>query len=183
MGEHGFLARHRVIKHEARKDLGQFAIPALIVFVAGLIFSARDGWPGLVSTLWSLIRHPERLSRLSGLNLAGLVLVAIGLAIIAVALGKIRRSYASTLVIREDHKLATGGIYRFTRHPIYLGVIMVCLGVPVYASSLYGFLTMSALVPIFLNRIRLEEQLLIEAFGEAYREYQKTTHKLIPWVY
>lgn len=60
---------------------------------------------------------------------------------------------------------------------------MVCLGVPVYASSLYGFLTMSVLVPIFLNRIRLEEKLLTEAFGEAYREYQETTCRLIPWVY
>jgi protein-S-isoprenylcysteine O-methyltransferase Ste14 len=62
-------------------------------------------------------------------------------------------SYASTLVIREGYRLITHGIYRFTRHPVYIGVIAVCFGVPVYAASGYGFLTMSALVPIFLNRI------------------------------
>ena len=183
MVNRGFLAKHGVVKHEVRKDLLQFAIPALVVFTAGLIFSARDGWGGLPSTVWKLIRHPQNLSRLSVRNLAGLVRIIGGFAIIAVALGKIRRSYASTLVIREDHELVTRGIYRFTRHPIYLGVIMVVLGVPVHASSLYGFLTMSALLPIFLNRIRIEEGLLTEAFGEAYRSYQQRTSRLIPFVY
>jgi hypothetical protein len=40
--------------------------------------------------------------------------------------------------IREDHQLITHGIYRFTRHPIYLGALLVSIGVPVYASSLLG---------------------------------------------
>ncbi len=60
---------------------------------------------------------------------------------------------------------------------------MVCLGVPVYASSLYGLLTMSALIPLVLNRIRIEERMLIEEFGDAYRTYRQTTHKLIPFIY
>ena len=183
MAKHGFLAKHGVVKDEVRSDLLQFAIPALVVFTAGLIFSTRDGWGGLIATLWGLVRDPRTLSLLSGPNLTGLVLIIAGFAIIAVALGNLRRSYASTLVIRKDHELVTRGIYRFTRHPIYLGVLMVCLGVSVYPPSLYGILTMSALGPIFLNRIRLEERLLAEAFGDAYRAYQETTRKLIPFVY
>jgi protein-S-isoprenylcysteine O-methyltransferase Ste14 len=40
-----------------------------------------------------------------------------------------------------------------------------------------------ALIPVFLNRIRIEERMLIEEFGDAYREYRETTRKLIPFVY
>ena len=64
-----------------------------------------------------------------------------------------------------------------------MGAIMVCIGIPVYASSLYGLLTMLALIPVFLIRIRLEERMLTEEFGDAYRRYRKTTRKLIPFIY
>ncbi len=86
-------------------------------------------------------------------------------------------------MIRNKHQLITHGIYRLVRHPIYLGVIVVALGIAVYSSSLGGFVIMCALGPIFLNRIRMEERLLIEEFGDAYRKYKETTHKLIPFIY
>ena len=60
---------------------------------------------------------------------------------------------------------------------------MVFTGLPLYAASLYGFLTMTALIPIFLNRIRLEEQLLVEEFQDAYQKYKEATKKLIPFIY
>lgn len=62
--------------------------------------------------------------------------------------------------LRVDHQLITHGIYRFTRNPMYLGLIMVVTGLPVYAASMYGFLISLVLIPIILNRIRLEEELL-----------------------
>ena len=66
---------------------------------------------------------------------------------------------------------------------MYLGVITALIGLPMFASSLYGVLTMSALVPIFLIRIRLEEKLLTEEFQEQYRKYKSTTKRLIPFVF
>jgi len=42
---------------------------------------------------------------------------------------------------------------------------------------------MSALIPLFLNRIRIEERMLTEEFGDAYRTYKKGTSKLIPFIY
>ena len=84
---------------------------------------------------------------------------------------------------RKDHRLITHGIYRFTRNPIYLGALIVFVGLPVYAASLYGLLTGLVLIPIFLLRIHLEEQLLAEAFRDAYQEYKETTKKLIPFIY
>ena len=48
---------------------------------------------------------------------------------------------------------------------------------------LVAFLILSLLIPIFLGRIRMEERLLTEQFGDAYREYKASTRKLIPFVY
>jgi len=93
------------------------------------------------------------------------------------------RNYSGTVVIRVDHQLITHGIYRFTRNPMYLGLIMGVTGLPVYVASLYGFLTSLILIPIILNRIRLEEKLLTEEFQGAYQKYKETTKKLIPFIY
>ncbi len=183
MKEGNFLARHGIVRNAIRDDMLFFAIPALLVFTAGLVLSARDGYDGLVETIWGLVRHPERLSTLSGPNIAGLLLFAVGLTFAIVAASTLHRFYSSTLVTREDHKLITHGVYSFTRHPIYLGVIIAVIGVPMYAMSLYGFVAMLALIPVFLNRIRIEERLLTEEFGDAYRTYRETTSKLIPFVY
>ncbi len=95
----------------------------------------------------------------------------------------LRWSHASTLIIRKNHKLRTRGIYRFTRNPMYLGVIFLILGIPVYASSLNGFLVMLLGIPVVLSRIRIEQKMLIEYFGKEYTDYMKRTKKLIPFIY
>jgi protein-S-isoprenylcysteine O-methyltransferase Ste14 len=173
----------RIVRNAIRKDLLFFALPAIVVFVAGLVVSGWDGYDGLVETIWDLVVGSRSLEELSTPNIIGLLLFVIGLATAIVAARTLGQFYASTLVTREGHRLISHGIYRYIRHPIYFGVIMVCFGVPVYAPSLYGFFVMSALIPLFLIRIRIEEAMLIEEFGDAYRTYQKETKKLIPFVY
>jgi len=172
MARRGFLARHRIVRNAIREDVLCFAIPAVFVLSAGMGVSA-----------WDLVRRQGSLYILSVQSIVGLALIVIGLTIELVAQVTLWRFYSSTLVIREDHQLITHGIYRFARHPIYLGAIMGCIGVPVYVSSLYGLLTMSALIPIVLNRIRIEERLLTDEFGDAYRTYKEATSKLIPFIY
>jgi protein-S-isoprenylcysteine O-methyltransferase Ste14 len=183
MPKRGFLKKHGIVRNAIKEDMLYFAIPALLVFTAGLVVSALDGFDGLVVKAWELGRQPENLYTLSTLNILGLALYVIGLTIALVAQITLKRSYSSTLVIREDHQLVTHGIYRYTRNPVYLGVIIAIIGLPVFASSLYGLLIMSALIPIVLNRIRLEEELLTEEFQDAYQKYKETTKKLIPFIY
>lgn len=183
MPKRSFLEREGIWRNAIKKDVLYFAIPALLVFTAGLVVSALDGFDGLVVKAWELGRQPENLYTLSTLNILGLALFVVGMTIAFVAVFTLRRSYSGTLVIREDHQLITHGIYRYTRHPVYLGVIMAILGLPIFASSLYGLLIMLVLIPIFLYRIGMEERLLTEEFGDAYRDYQETTSKLVPFIY
>jgi len=87
------------------------------------------------------------------------------------------------LRIVEDHRLVTDGYYKHIRHPVYLGEIGRNFGWAITLSSLYGLVFMTIGLVFLLIRIEIEEKMLIEAFGEEYREYQRNTKKLIPYIY
>lgn len=182
MKTRGFLARHGVVRNAVRQDLLQFGLPGIVVFTAGLVVSGTTGWRGLATTVRGLLGH-RQFPAPSAWEVAGLALILIGFAIAFVAIATLGMSYSSTLVIRKGHRLVTHGIYRFVRHPIYLGVLTVCIGIPVHTASPIGVVTMAVLLPIFINRIRLEERLLSEEFGEAYESYRGSTNRLIPFLF
>ena len=183
MEKNGFWARHGFVKQYAKEDIFFFAIPGLIVFSSGLALSARNGFNSSPATLWKLITQPPNLFTLPMHTILGVALIIAGLSIMLIAHAILRWSHVSTLAIRENHKLRTSGLYRFVRHPLYFGAILVAIGVPVTVASMQGFLAMLLLIPIVLIRIRLEEKMLIEAFGDEYRNYKKTTKKLFPFIY
>ncbi len=186
MAKNGFHKRYGIVRNAIRDDILQFAIPGLTVFFIELLFCETDGatndLSGFWGTVWGLVKQPQNLSRFSVQSIIGLALILIGFTIMIVGQITLRRNYSGTVVIREDHQLITHGIYRFTRNPMYLGGIMVFIGLPVYTASVYGFLTSLVLIPIILNRIRLEEKLLTEEFQGAYQKYKETTKKLIPFI-
>jgi len=182
-----FLNKHGIVRNAIKDDILQFAIPGMTVFIIELIFCATDGTKnglsGFWGTVWGLVKQPQKLSIFSVQSIIGLALILLGFTIMIIGQVTLWRNYSGTVVIREDHQLITHGIYRFTRNPIYLGGIMVVIGLPVYVASLYGFLTSLVLTLIILNRIRLEEKLLTEEFQDVYQKYKETTKKLIPFFY
>ena len=173
---------HGILRHAIKKDLFLFGIPALVVLFAGLVVSGRDGYDGLTETLWKLATGKRDPSELSAANVLGLAIFVVGMTIAFVAVFTLKRSYSSSLVIREGHRLVTHGIYAHVRHPLYFGVLVALAGVPVYARSVNGALVLAALVPLILLRIRMEEELLVGQFGDEYRAYRARTKKLIPFL-
>jgi protein-S-isoprenylcysteine O-methyltransferase Ste14 len=87
------------------------------------------------------------------------------------------------LQIVESHRLVKDGLYKHVRHPLYLGEILRNFGFVLIFSSIYGVLFMAVGTIFLLLRIRIEEKMLIEAFGEDYKEYQKNTRRIIPYIY
>ncbi|MEE3372101.1 MAG: isoprenylcysteine carboxylmethyltransferase family protein [Planctomycetota bacterium] len=183
MEVHGFLKRHGIVRSAIRADIVLFAIPGMTVLVLGLYFCTKAGLSGFWRIAWHLLTHPQEMSHLPPHRIVGLALFFLGLAVATIGQITLWKNYSGTVVIREDHQLVTHGLYRFTRNPMYLGVISALIGLPMFASSLHGVLTMSVLVPIFLVRIRLEEKLLTEEFQEQYQEYKSTTKRLIPFLF
>ncbi len=88
------------------------------------------------------------------------------------------------ITIEDDHQLVTTGMYRYIRNPQYLGFLLLLFG---YAFSLgsilVALLTVIGLSAVFRSRIKLEEELLLTAFGDEYRDYMERTCRLIPRVY
>ena len=69
------------------------------------------------------------------------------------------------------------GIYRFSRHPMYLSMILVYLGVSIAAVSWLFFLI--TVITFFLQRYQMikEEKFCLEKFGNLYRDYMKKTSR------
>ena len=87
------------------------------------------------------------------------------------------------LLITAEHPLITDGVFGHIRHPLYLGRITLDFGIALLFSSLWGAVLMAISALLFLIRIRVEEEMLIDEFGDAYLEYRKHTKKLIPRIY
>ena len=74
------------------------------------------------------------------------------------------------------------GLYRFVRHPIYFGVILVCFGWASIEQTLYTLVLAIILLIFFDLKSRQEEIWLTEKFSE-YDVYKQNTKKLIPFLY
>ena len=159
------------LKRHAIKADAWFLVPAFFLYVGGMALVAWD------------VSQREAETGVIALNRLGLLLIVVGLAFVLVAPFTLRTNYSSSLVIRKDHELVTHGIYRIVRHPIYLGAILVTLGVPIGTSSWIALPPMLLLIPLFIYRMRIEERLLLEEFGDDYRAYMARTKRLIPFLY
>ena len=115
---------------------------------------------------------------------AGLVLIALGIAIRWIAIGTLRRHFTVDVVIRQGHELVQSGLYRFVRHPSYTGSLLSFFGLGISSSNGLSFLVLFLPVcSVFLYRIHIEEKALLAAFGEQYRAYAQKTSRLIPGLY
>ena len=83
---------------------------------------------------------------------------------------------------KENAVLIQLGLYRFVRHPIYFGVIMLSIGWGLIQQSILVWLYIVIIAIFFDIKSRKEEQWLVERFS-AYTDYQERVRKLIPWVY
>jgi len=76
--------------------------------------------------------------------------------------------------------LITEGPYRFSRHPMYLGMALGLIGLAVLLGTAIAPLVIPAFVWVFTNKfIKVEEEAMEETFGEAYRDYKKRVRRWI----
>src|SRR5258706_15951594 len=83
----------------------------------------------------------------------------------------------------EGHRLATGGPFRFLRHPIYMGLNLLALGTAVWVPTPTVWIAFVLMVLGSDLRGRSEEALLVKAFGPAYTDYCKHAKRFIPGLY
>ncbi|MDN3695541.1 isoprenylcysteine carboxylmethyltransferase family protein [Chryseobacterium tructae] len=114
----------------------------------------------------------------------GEALILIGIIFRFIIIRSLGKYFTVDVTIKEDHKIKKEGFYKYLRHPSYAFSLLTSLGLGLYLNNWLSLIF--AFVPPFLAfayRIKIEEQALVEQFGEEYIEYRRTTKKLIPFIY
>ena len=123
-----------------------------IGFIANLVWLLAMGYsiflPFKTGTIWFYI---------------GLFVFIIGLIIITVAT-------CNFITVLSD-QLITKGVYKLTRHPMYLSTILICFGSGISSGSLI-FLCLSVILALCLHKeVLVEEKYCLDIYGETYQEY------------
>ena len=150
--------------------------------IAGLL-----GMAGFISVLAFTI-NPQwlafaNLSFPVWLRWAGIGIALAGFGLLQWSQVTLGNSWSDTPRMMKEQTLITSGPYQFIRHPIYTAFILI-LGSTLLISSnwLIGLCWLTMTVVEVVSRIGFEESLMIEFFGEQYREYMKRTGRLFPKV-
>jgi len=73
--------------------------------------------------------------------------------------------------------------FNYIRHPIYVGVILSCVGAELVARS-YLFIVFLAFISLMSYiQSKKEEQLLVKHFGTAYKNYMQKTNMFVPYIF
>ncbi|GAA1469612.1 methyltransferase family protein [Microbacterium thalassium] len=141
---------------------GDWLVAAQFLLLAALLL------PG--APLWSA---PWLTAVAAAIAIAGTALAAAGL----LAIG---RDIVPWVAPRPGAPLRTGGVYRFTRNPIYLGILIGAAGWVLWRARIELIVVWALLAVVLVTKARVEQRHLIDAFGDDYRAYADRT-PLVLW--
>lgn len=145
-------------------SIGYFAFFGAVAVISAL--DHRFGWSQVPP--WAVV--------------AGEVLVAVGL-FVAMAAVLQNRFAASRVIVEEDQRVVSTGLYGVVRHPMYMGLLIMMAGAPLALDSFWGLLPFVPGVLLFAARILDEEKLLnSELAGYKYYAF-RVRSRLVPYVW
>ncbi len=151
------------------------ALDMALVAIAGLGLMAPLAW---LATPWLGFADYE-LPAAAGW--AGTALFAGALALLWRSHADLGANWSALPEIGEGHTLVTAGVYGRIRHPMYAAhLLWAAAQAMLVANWLAGPALLVAFVPMYLVRAPLEEAMMLERFGEEYREYMSRTGRIIP---
>ena len=138
----------------------------LVAMMASSAFDHRFGWssvPAVVCVIGDVLV-------VAGLTLGVLVVI--------------QNSYAAATVrVEEGQKLASRGLYKLVRHPMYAGSLILMVGIPLALGSYWGLIVLILGLLVLVFRIRDEEKMLNQELA-GYSEYaQRVRYRLMPYVW
>lgn len=144
-----------------------FGVPFVILLVAYAVRPGLLAWAELPLPVW-----------------ARWVGVVMGLASVASiwwvqwALGS---NFSGTLHVRDEHTLVTHGPYRWVRHPMYAVFYLHLFAILLLTANWFlGGASLLALTLVVAARLRKEEAVMVEKFGDEYRAYMERTGRFLP---
>jgi protein-S-isoprenylcysteine O-methyltransferase Ste14 len=116
------------------------------------------------------------------LQVIGLVIFLLGLALAVWARVYLGRNWGMPMSEKADPELVTTGPYSTVRHPIYSGIILAMIGTTI-AVSLYWLVAVILLGAYFIYSAAMEERYMAGRFPDTYPRYKQSTKMLIPFIF
>ncbi len=114
----------------------------------------------------------------------GFVLMIAGIVIRLSAIIQLGRFFSPVVGVVSNQEIVQTGLYRWIRHPAYTGGWITAVGIGFGLRTWWGVLLCGiGLLLIYAYRIRVEEKVLVEHFGERYVEYRKRTRRMFPGIW
>ena len=141
--------------------IGGLLLPLIYIFTNILSFADYD------APLW--------------LTILGILITAVGLYLFWRAHADLGRNWSSSLDIHNQHKLITQGVYQLVRHPMYSASWLMYLGQALFlANFVAGFGGLVGFGLLYFLRVPKEEDMMLQEFGEQYRQYMARTGRILP---
>lgn len=144
--------------------------------VIGLLFAAAlltylvaPGWID-----WASLSVPQIV------RIGGALLSIVSLPLLVWVFRSLRGNVTPTSATRVDHELVTHGPYRWIRHPLYTFGAMFWTGICILAANWLLLLLLATAILGVTRRTPLEEQRLLDEFGDEYRAYLHRTGRYFP---
>ncbi len=144
------------------------------VFVVGKVAFVSSGFFFLVT----IITPVTLLYESREMSVIGMILILTGFSLAGAALFHLGESVAVGLPDRQT-ALKTHGLYRFSRNPVYVGGILMCIGSCLYAANILNIASFMVALLIHHAIILKEEKYLEGKFGSSWLEYKKRVPRYI----
>jgi protein-S-isoprenylcysteine O-methyltransferase Ste14 len=156
-------------KHETRsflKILAMIIVSHLLTITMTIFDWFRINTPNHILMIMSLVTYPL------GLGLRYISILYLG------------KHFTRDVEVSKTQTLISKGPYRWLRHPLYLGLFLLTISVPLFFQNwLMTILSSIAMFFILDHRMNIEEALMEDVIGNTYIEWKKTRYRFIPWIY
>jgi protein-S-isoprenylcysteine O-methyltransferase Ste14 len=156
-----------------RRDHGSLPLLIAVIAASALVGLTQDFGPAAQIS-----------SNQANCSIVALGLLVYGAAFRWNAILTLGSFFTTNVAICRDHRLVRHGIYRVLRHPSYTGTLLILTGIALSTNNwINAALVLVPCTAALLHRIQIEEAALLEAFGQEYRNFCRSTSRLLPGLY
>jgi len=169
-----WLISARRVKAVAEKQCVLSALAHRLPVGLGWWMLAYPKWPPPMNGL--VVPHAD------SIRILGAAICAYGLFVTIWARRTLAGNWSSDVTFKQGHESIRTGPYRFVRHPIYTGLLIMSLGTAIEIGQLHCWLSLVVTAAGFWIKLKQEERLLLRHFPNEYPAYQKEVKALVPFV-
>lgn len=113
------------------------------------------------------------------IKILGLTIEFLGVIILLISFYDLRKSLTALPLPKQNGVMQIGGLYKYVRHPMYVGVLILSIGITIGGNSIAKYFILVGLFVLFNVKARYEETLLIAKYP-GYKTYMLKTPRFIP---